>query len=53
MSLFTAGIVTVKIASGWEATLKHGDGSATKFWGRSEAEARRKAERSQEADRDE
>ena len=42
-SEFEPGLETKSLASGYEAMLKHGDGTATSFWGATEDEAERKA----------
>jgi len=38
------GIETRDLASGWQGILHHGDGTSTKFWAPTEAEAERKAQ---------
>jgi len=37
-------IRTRSLMSGWEAVIIHGDGTATKVWGMTEARARQKAQ---------
>lgn len=43
MSEHPSGIETRDVASGWQGVVHHGDGSVTKTWGRTEAEAEQRA----------
>jgi len=40
---FMEGITVRSVIPGWQATVHHGDGTATSYWAPTEAEARKKA----------